>query len=91
MANMNMLMLCAGILPVLKHEGLSHPCHRADEHLLDILTNYGDEFLRKRSRKDDLKLDFEGLVVRLLPSGNLTADMIAMELAMSNRTLAPDA
>lgn len=73
---------------VLKREDLAQPCLRADEGLLKILKAYGDDVLAKRQRQSDLGLEVRELVAHFLPTGKLTADMIAMELAMSPRTLA---
>lgn len=83
---------CNRLALTLRREDLAKPCVRADEGLLKILIAYSDELLAKRGLKsglkNDLKLEVEELVVHFLPTGHLTADMIALELAMSTRTLA---
>ena len=64
------------------------PCVRADERLLGVLTTYCDELLANRTKAGDFKTEVESHVVRLLPSGTVNADTVAMEFGMSPRTFA---
>lgn len=73
---------------VFKREQLRLPVVTADDRLLEILKGYGDTILAERARHGpDFKHDVESCIVELLPKGEATAKLVAMELGMSERTL----
>jgi AraC-like DNA-binding protein len=73
----------------LPREALLAPIKSADHRLLQILTRYCEEVLSAHAnRVSDLVTKFERLVLKLLPSGRATAQIVAAELGMSERTLA---
>jgi AraC-like DNA-binding protein len=72
---------------VFRREHLLLPIVSADDKLLEVLKGYGDAVLEKRSESGpDFQNQVERWIIELLPKGEATAKIIAMELGMSERT-----
>lgn len=72
---------------VFKREHLLLPIITADDNLLEVLKGYGDAVLKEHSEVGpDFKHQVEHWIIELLPKGEATAKIVAMELGVSERT-----
>lgn len=74
---------------IFKREHLLLPIVSADDKLLEVLKGYGDAVIKERSESSpDFQHQVERWIIELLPKGEATTKIIAMELGMSERTFA---
>lgn len=72
---------------IFQRDALQLPIMSADDRLLEVLKGYGDAVLEERSETGpDFQRQVERWIIDLLPKGEATTKIIAMELGMSERT-----